>query len=327
MVTIPLSAEDVVHTRFSFSPSWEIALSYRVLSDPAQHAIYLPWVREAERALSGVDLSYLDALVGPSATHYIPDFLTPPPQGSHSRLTDEIAALRATPPEAVRHDVEVMLEWRTGESEVTTEFLERPIRAIERLAATIEAYWEMALAHHWPRIQAVLESDVLYRSRQLALGGAEALFDRLHPLVTYEGGRLRIEKHFHQEVDPGGAGLMLVPVLFSWPKLYVITTGSRQIALGYSPRGAGLWDPRTAAPGEALASVVGATRAAVLLAVEAPSSTGHVAERLGRSPGAISQILKRLQEAGLVQPLRQGRYVYYHRTQRGDGLVELFADG
>lgn len=325
MVTILLSAEDVVHTRFSFSPMWEVVMSYRVLSDPTQHAIHLPWVRETRRALSGIDLSYLDALIGPSATDYIPDFLTPPPHAPYSRFTDELALLKGTPPEVVQRDVRTMLKWRTVERDAVRPYLKDPSRALGQLAATLETYWEKALAHHWPKIQAVLEGDVLYRSRQLALGGPDALFDRLHPLVSFTANRLHIQKHFDLELDLRGSGLMLVPVLFSWPKLYLLSDGRRQTTLGYSPRGAGLWNNQAVRPREALVHVLGEARAAVLMAVEVPSSTGDLAQRLGRTPGAVSQLLGRLQEAGLVQPLRQGRYVYYHRTHRGDGLVELFS--
>jgi hypothetical protein len=46
-----------------------------------------------------------------------------------------------------------------------------PEAAIGRLAGTLQAYCDIAFAGHWPRIQALLEADVLWRSRRLAAGG------------------------------------------------------------------------------------------------------------------------------------------------------------
>jgi DNA-binding transcriptional ArsR family regulator len=37
-----------------------------------------------------------------------------------------------------------------------------------------------------------------------------------------------------------------------------------------------------------------------------------------------SQHLSRLTKAGLVEPRRSGKRVYYHLTQRGQKLIELF---
>ena len=52
----------------------------------------------------------------------------------------------------------------------------------------IGAYWERALADHWPRLRLVLEGDVVYRTRALAAGGAMAVFDDLHERVAWESG-------------------------------------------------------------------------------------------------------------------------------------------
>jgi len=41
-------------------------------------------------------------------------------------------------------------------------------------------------------------------------------------------------------------------------------------------------------------------------------------------PGAVSQHLARLKQAGLVESQRAGNRVYYRHTPRGKALVELF---
>lgn len=328
MVTIYLRPTDLIATRFAFSPMWEVIMSYRALQNPSQHALYLRWIREAERVLADVDLRYLSALISASPTEYAPDFLTPASESPGPAFEDELHRIAQTPPEAVQRDVNKMLEWRTVEGtsaeQSVAHYLDDPETALKRLVDAIQAYWGRVLAHHWSRIRTVLEGDVLHRSRQLALHGSTALFANLHSLITYDNETLHIDKHFDAEVQPAGRGLTLVPVLFAWPNLYVITDQERRPVLGYSPRGAGLWSASTSISSDAIARAVGESRAAVLLALDAPSTTGGIAERLCRTDGAVSQHLGRLQEAGLVEPLREGRYKYYRRTERGEKLIDLF---
>ena len=329
MVHIHLRSQDVVETRFAFSPMWEVVKSYSVLQNPAKHALYIRWVREAERAVRGADLRYVDALIGPNVTDYAPDFLTPASESHGPAFDDELRRMRETPPDMVRRDVRTMLEWREVEDDeeraVVRHFLEDPSAAMDRLIEALQTYWQRTLAHHWPRIQTVLEGDVLRRSRQLAMDGPEALFNDLHRLVAYEDGTICVDKHFRAELAPEGRGLTLVPVLFSWPDVYLIVELPRRPVIGYSPHGAGLWKGEPKAPAEALVQVMGEARAAVLMALVTPSTTGEIADRLDRTDGAVSQQLSRLKEAGLAEGLRQGRYKYYRLTERGEALIDVFS--
>src|SRR5262249_60032794 len=84
-----------------------------------------------------------------------------------------------------------------------------PEAAISRLAGTLQAYWDIALAGHWPRIQALLEADVLWRSRRIAVGGAAALFEDLHETITWHRGRLTAAAPHQHSGSPAGGGLLL----------------------------------------------------------------------------------------------------------------------
>ena len=65
-ISILLSGEDLAETRFAFSPIWELGMSlYKPMRDPAKHALHLPWVQEARKAIEGHDLSLLFAVVPP----------------------------------------------------------------------------------------------------------------------------------------------------------------------------------------------------------------------------------------------------------------------
>jgi DNA-binding transcriptional ArsR family regulator len=61
-------------------------------------------------------------------------------------------------------------------------------------------------------------------------------------------------------------------------------------------------------------------RARVLVELDRPAATLELAQRLGVSPGSVSDHLTTLRRAGLVMRRREGRRVIYARTARGDDL-------
>lgn len=88
----------------------------------------------------------------------------------------------------------------------------------------------------------------------------------------------------------------------------------------YPARGiGGLWtEPE---PGPALARLLGANRAAVLAALDAPSTTTALAHRLGLAPSSVSGQLSVLRDAGLLTSRRHGHQVLYERTPLGIALA------
>jgi DNA-binding transcriptional ArsR family regulator len=86
--------------------------------------------------------------------------------------------------------------------------------------------------------------------------------------------------------------------------------------LAYSARGiATLWESATPPAPHAIAGLLGRTRAALLAALDQPTSTTHLAQRLSLIPGAISQHLTVLNDCGLVAGTRIGRSVLYRQTR------------
>jgi hypothetical protein len=53
------------------------------------------------------------------------------------------------------------------------------------LADSLATYWDAALEPYWPQVRALLEADLLYRSRRLTEGGPTALFADLDPAVHW----------------------------------------------------------------------------------------------------------------------------------------------
>lgn len=80
-------------------------------------------------------------------------------------------------------------------------------------------------------------------------------------------------------------------------------------------------DAGARAPGGALVRLLGAPRAKLLMLLSEPASTTELASRLGVTPGAVSQHLRVLSEAGLTARARHGRLVLYSRSALGGALV------
>ena len=60
--------------------------------------------------------------------------------------------------------------------------------SLKRLVAALDHYYELVIVPYWSRIREHLEADVLRRGQALVLGGAEAFFPGLCPMVDYRGG-------------------------------------------------------------------------------------------------------------------------------------------
>jgi hypothetical protein len=319
MFTMRFGPGALARVRFAISPLAEVRRSRHVLDDPGSQALHLPWAIEARRATADLDLTPLRAL--DPLDVYTPDFISPPPTSPLAEFDAELARIAATPAQQIR--AEVRRSYRGRELPAVLEpLLEDTPTAVTALVDLLRAYWDRALAPHWPRLQAVLEGDVLYRARQIADGGAERLFADVDPTVSWADGVLRIDKRFEETLDLEERGLLFVPSVFIWPKVALVTDPQWQPTIIYSARGVGtLWEPQQSAAPQALAGVLGRVRAGVLTALDRPRSTTDLARTLGVSAGGVSQHLGALRAAGLVQSHRVGRVVLYLRSPAGDTLV------
>jgi DNA-binding transcriptional ArsR family regulator len=312
VVAIGLSAGAVARIRFAVSCLWEVVAAVRVLRDPGRHAVHLPWVRR----VSVPSDTLLWALV-PREPAYLPDFLTPPPPDLTPDLGAELARLRATPAAVVRHELDLY----GHSSAALRELYADPAAGLARLGTEINAFWQAALAPHWPRIQLLLDAEIYARARNLARDGAAGLLNDLHEKVRWEAGTLSISKQFCTAADVSdGTGLVLVPSVFVWPSVLSIFAGDVP-QLAYPARGvATLWEPRPENSG-ALGAVLGRGRTRLLLELDAPSSTTELARRTGMTAGGVSQHLTALRAAGLVTAHRHGRSVLNMRTALAEALL------
>ncbi|MBZ0306416.1 MAG: winged helix-turn-helix domain-containing protein, partial [Anaerolineae bacterium] len=321
MITIRLNGENPVSTRFVISPIWDTMTSYYLLTlSSDQYPNYYEWVSETYQTLDGLPFPYLDVLF--KSKRFFPDFLTPPVTRPIMNIYDEIEAIRATPPNLVKRDIdEVRLRFNSytpDEELILQEYVEQPDTALERLVSEVEMYWRLTLARHWPRMQEILEADILYRARQLALGGVEMVFAELDPTVTYENLEIRFKKKSDHSGEVESDRVILIPLIFSCQSPFSLISPEWYPSLSYQPRGWGMWREAGQFPAsDALELTVGAGRAKILQSLIQPASTGELAHRLNITAGAVSQHMARLSQAGLVTSMHSGKRVYHQLTQRG----------
>ena len=334
MITIPLSTEGLTKVRLAPSPLWETVTSFGVLLHHASDSVHAPWVTRTRRTLPGTDVSPLVAAM--CVAGRCPDFMTPPPDASVATFGEELDLLRATPAEVVHEEVAMFVrdaEERFGslapeQTRLLEIYLRDPEGSLERLVDALRRFHDLALAPYWPRIQEHLEGDAIRRGKVLALGGIEALLSGLHPNASYEEGVLKLDKSYEAVLKPTGRGITLVPCVFAWPRVEVLVQPGYRPTVAYGPRGvANLWTCTSAPPhGTALEAALSTGRASVLKGLIVPRTTTDLARQLDLAPGAVSAHLSRLKVAGLVEPHRSGRRVYYRLSGAGESLLGIFGE-
>jgi biotin operon repressor len=320
MLRLDLGPDELAATRFACSALQETVASLRVLEDPAGHTMHLPWYRDVAKHAAQLELGLLRMLV--PASGYAPDFISPPPDSPLPDLDADLARVAAASPDRVR--IEVAELFGSDPPPAIAELLSSPADGLRTIVAQLRQWFDVALREHWPRLRALLQADISYRARCLSAGGAQALFKELHPSVRWqEGGRLELGVAYEAPVALDERGLLLVPSVFAWPGIYVVTDPPWQPTLIYTARGtATAWEPNGEPAPDTLRRLIGPTRAAILQALQAPQTGVDLAAALQVTPSAISQHITVLRDAGLVATHRAGRHVVAQRTELGDQLCE-----
>lgn len=329
MITAQIRSHELATIRFAYSPLLELVTSYMVLRKPILPPSYQQWAVEAQDALRGVELPYMDALI--TWCGYIPDFLTPTPETTVQSIEDEFIRVRETPEAIIRKHVQRVIHFSEERSSIQQYFLDFPREAVECLINELRFYWNRTLAQHWGAMRSVLENDVLYHARMYAIDGMETLFAELPYPVRIEDGYLKLDKPQRKrhegcgDLKLTGADLQLVPALFVPARSMMYQIEPEWLPmLMYSARGTGLWYQEPVEMDLALEIVMGAGKARLLQALISPANTSELARKLHITAGAVSQHLSRLHQAGLVESHRVGNRVFYRLSPRGERLLEVF---
>ncbi|MFG2739558.1 winged helix-turn-helix domain-containing protein [Streptomyces chartreusis] len=319
MLRFEVSVEDLLRSRFALSPALDLCLLLRSLAGQGR-PLPRAWATRLAPAFERLRReTELDAVLALQTPQRGPNFVAPPPRGLTQTWADDLAVIRATPLEAARDEIAA-----TGPS--TRDPRVRAVLdstdAVSRIAEAMDEAWQELLAMDWPQLRAVCERDVVHRVGVIGQHGWATTIESLHPGIAWRDGGIELASFRGGTVRLAGDGLLLIPSVFvghiathledPWPKTLV-----------YRARGtAALWGEQATVPQpDALTALVGRARARLLLALDAPASTSHLARSLAMAPGAVGDHLAILRGAGLLVRARSGRSVLYRRTPLGEALV------
>ncbi|MGW8761087.1 ArsR/SmtB family transcription factor [Streptomyces sp. NPDC055815] len=258
---------------------------------------------------------------------YVPDFLLQPL--AHD-FTDALDAAVSTPVERLARDLGVpeASGWNGG--------LARPGRWAHELAQgspvasralrdDTRRYFETSVEPLWPRIRRDTLTDRALRAEMLLRGGVDALLTTLGTTWRWQPPTLHLPSPSGYDVPLCGRGLLLVPSWFATGPMvmyrpeeatvlvYPMHDGDDTVHAG----AAGAADDRP----EALAALLGRTRAQVLALLSSPATTTALAERASVSLAAASGHASVLRGAGLVDTVRTGTAVLHSLTPLGRSLL------
>lgn len=316
MIRFEVGPADLAATRFAVSPSFELALLVRTLAAPGRTPLARRFAEGFARVEADPAVRALAYLHGPVAGA---SFSVPPPKGMGQTIDDDLAVLRAVPPDVVAAELAEIRAIRAPSAEVAVVLADPAFT--DRLADAMARAWAALLEPAWPRVRAVLERDVRFRAERLSEVGWSGALGGMHRDLAWTGDAVVIDRRIDMTEALGGRGLLLVPSVFIGQRLGVTGEAPWQPTIVYPSRGSGLVLEEADAPPGPLAPLLGRTRAGLLLALAAPSSTTQLAALTGASIGATGDHLKVLLDAGLVARARIARSVVYRRTPLGDALT------
>lgn len=312
-----VNADTLAGSRFVVSPLAEaVAGLISLHRGVAEHAGQRAWLDAhlpAYRARLADDPPTALTVRAAVGHRWLADFLTPTPTGEgEPGFAEELAHVRATPPEAARADLTVSLRGP----------LPAPLRRCdpaERAAGILEWVWTRTVLPTWPRRRRILEADVVARTAQLSQGGWAAVVDAMRPGMRWLGeSRLQINPYDYPPREISGARLLFVPVTPNTG--WVSWDAPHRYAVVYPCSGVLAEADRAPVP-ESLGRLLGPPRAAVLVLLDTPKSTTQLVALTGQGLGSVGRHLKVLLDARLVRRRRAGRSVLYYRTAAGEVLV------
>jgi DNA-binding transcriptional ArsR family regulator len=316
------SRDDLLAVRFACSPVWETQAAVQTFADERGRAYHRPWHLLVAERVARVDLAPLLAVL--PIRGYVPDFLAPPPRSARPSLRDQLAEIRATPPTQVRRELKRCLETVTDERyrRLLDSLLADPARARDLLAERLHETWVELIAPFWVRIRTLLDRDVEQRFRTLARYGLRRMLGELDPRIRWTSRGLACGDRTGRTVKVDERGLVLMPSAYLWPRVAAVVDEPWLPTIAYPARGiAELWLAPSVPP-DALARLLGRTRALVLASLDRPLSTTALAALIELSTAGTSRHLLALRDGGLIFSTRHGHEVRYGRTVLGSALLD-----
>jgi DNA-binding transcriptional ArsR family regulator len=330
LLRLHFTADDLKRIRLQRSPdpAWEMICSMcRLKTEEGQTAFgsWRTFTRSRllrDERLRGA-LSPLRGLV-PSAG-YIPDFLTPPVPASVTSAAAELPATLETIRSTSRREVARQLirldTTQRGRGRSGT--APRPDDTDPAVVAgALETYFETTLRPHWPRMRALVATDVDVRTRALLDGGVQELLRSLAPLARWRDPVLEVDYPVDRDVALNGRGLLLIPSFFCWRRPTALADPTLPPVLVY-PVAKRSWD-LAQTWGTGAVRLLGRTRATILSTVARRDgrTSCDVARAVGIAQSSLSYQIAILRESGLISSHRTGKNVVHTATPLGLRILD-----
>jgi len=307
-----VDADTLANARFGTSQLTETVSALKLLRTSVE-PWYRPWrdahtaAFEAEVAARPVWAALLASAFGRS---WVADFLTVPPLEPDLTLDAELRYLTSLDDEQIRADLSVV---RTPLPPILLSSSGLAAEAAELLRWV----WRATVEPDWPRRLRVLQADIVSRTSRLSEQGWSGVLRGLGPDVRWLGdGQIQVNRWDYPVTDVRGHDLMFIAahtqrVNVSWrlPDRFALTYPVTGIFATAEP------------PGEPLVQLFGRNRARILAEAAEPVSTTVLAATTGLSLATISDHLKVLTDAGLLERRRSGRSVLYWQSDTGRRVV------
>lgn len=295
-----------MNVRFADRPAPLLELGMAVATYQRDDAVFAGWTRRTR--LTGEARALLE-LVPPDARG--PLFLDPYSES----LEEGLETVLSTPPGYARSE----LMRTTRPTPWITGLARRDREAWRLLEGALRRAYDAVIAPDRERVRASFDADLAWRRTHLAERGVAATLAGLYPGSRWNGTTLEIEVPADSVHAPAGRGLTLMPSAF-WTGRPMISRHSDGSMLLLYPALTPLPLVDTRAR-DALAALLGRTRAAILSLVTEGRTTSELATELGVSAASVSAHTKTLRGAGLIVTLRTGKAVNHVATPLGMRLL------
>ncbi|MDX2530933.1 winged helix-turn-helix domain-containing protein [Streptomyces europaeiscabiei] len=313
-----------VHLAREPDPVWETLLGLHHLTTPrCGLPVFTPWRRDARARVAEGHLAgpvRMLSTLAPASAGYWPDFLTP--SASADGMEAALEALRATPQPQLRQEMDRLAETHPLPGWAHRLAGGEPHR-MEEVATAFRLVHRTIITPDWTGAARTTEADRALRTRVLCDRGVHGLLDSFRPLMDWQPPVLHVRYPEDRDLHLGGRGLRLIPSHFCWKTPIALADASLPQVLAYPVTHPPAWAPsvtRDRRP-EALATLLGRTRARVLAALDTTATTGEVAQRLNISAPSASEHITALREVSLAHSQRTGSQVLHTLTPLGTALL------
>lgn len=313
MIWINLSTADLERLQVADQPDfgYELALGGDQLANRTFHRKPAAWRLEVSRGWNPDHSRLFDLYT----SLYMPAFFDQVAQATPSGINPES-------PSATAHLRDLA---RSGALTAFTRALaDGHSGAVSTLNHILTNFRARGLDPYRRRITSAVATASANAGVRTATRGIGDMLNSLHPSIRWNGQRLDLNTNLDAAESLEGRPLIFQPTALATRIMFDPLVDSVTVIYP-ATTDAITRDPKLHAPAQALVSLLGATRAAALVAVvKTPGlTTGRLAVTLGVSAAAASRHASVLLESGLIATVRNGQTVHHAPTRLGTDLAHV----